>query len=434
MPDVSREPGRLKVGLVHWALPPTIGGVETHLADYMQLLKDRGVDVVAFTGERAPRRKLMRLGRVEVHRSLSLSGRGTSKDGWWHVMRLTWWFRHKCRKHGIEVIHGHNLHNFSTAPAVALNKVCAEQRIALHHTFHNYWADASKFAENVIEWETWSNSDFVAEQCLAYGGKPPATRYLGTRPDRFANKRKPFESRDIKATALEDAPVILQPARLLPWKGALSSVEMLANLHEDGYRVRLILTDTSKFIDWYRERDSLRSQLTRLIKQQGLTEWVTFRSASYWEMPKLYEDADIVINPSHEEPLGLVALEAMAAARPVVVTNSGGMAETVMRSTGSLIADDAQIVNHLYAAVKAYLDDTELAVKAGYEGRAHIEANFNMDDYADEMVVAYQKSREDLPRGEAKQQKHQRSAEPEVDIGAGAEAPLESIVMEAASR
>jgi glycosyltransferase involved in cell wall biosynthesis len=44
---------------------------------------------------------------------------------------------------------------------------------------------------------------------------------------------------------------------------------------------------------------------------------------------KLYKVADVVLCPSLYEPFGIVALEAMAACSPVVVTDTGGMSEVV---------------------------------------------------------------------------------------------------------
>ncbi len=57
-------------------------------------------------------------------------------------------------------------------------------------------------------------------------------------------------------------------------------------------------------------------------------------------MPRLYSDADIDIYPTlGEEPYGLVPLEAMSCARPIVASLSGGIAETVVDNiTGFTVA------------------------------------------------------------------------------------------------
>jgi glycosyltransferase involved in cell wall biosynthesis len=56
------------------------------------------------------------------------------------------------------------------------------------------------------------------------------------------------------------------------------------------------------------------------------------------DAPKIVQAFDIVAAPSHVEPLGLAALEGMAAGRPVVGSRVGGIPETVVDGeTGYLV-------------------------------------------------------------------------------------------------
>jgi glycosyltransferase involved in cell wall biosynthesis len=385
--------GGLTVGLVHWALPPTIGGVESHLADYIRLLTQRGVEVVVLTGERKPLQQLADLAEIHSNPLLRLAGGGeVPDDGPECIDELTTWFGQVLAGSGVDVVHAHNLHYFSSAPATALNEVCWKLDIARHHTFHNYWADGAHVAGLIENWEgRWANSEFVAGLCDdGYLGSRPRTRYMGIDPDRFIRRRKPFEGRDPTTDNPALAPLILQPARLLRWKGPMTSVRMLRLLHDNDYRARLLITDTSQFIDWDDERKALRAELNDQIDELKLSRWVEFSDDVFYAgMPELYDEADIVINPSHGEPLGLVALEAMAAARPVVVTDSGGMTETFDQRTGAVVADDRSLAENLFEAVRGFLDDPRSAVRSGRRGRRHVVKNFHMNVYVDAMLDAY---------------------------------------------
>jgi glycosyltransferase involved in cell wall biosynthesis len=395
----------LTVAVLHWALPPTVGGVESHLADYIRLLHGRGVKVVAFTGTR-PSREVRKYATVETHPLLHLDGSSTAPvDTPERVAELTAWMERSVRKHGINVVHGHNLHRFSGAPAMAVNALAPKYLLVRQHTFHNYWRDA-QFADLLVDWDgRWANSDFVARKCgEQYSGKIPEKHIFGVDVDRFRCSRVPFQDRDLNARSPKNAPVILQPARLLRWKGPLESVHMLSRLHRAGYPARLVLTDSPSLIDWDGERAALRGDLTRLIRELRLTEWVSFvGDARYQDMPRLYDDADIVINPSRDEPLGLVPLEAMAASRPVVATYSGGMKETVNRKVGTLIdygREEKDTAYNLFRAVRTLLNNPAKAVLHGEAGYEHVAQNFQMKSYVDKMLREYRDVRRQPRRDE----------------------------------
>jgi len=91
----------------------------------------------------------------------------------------------------------------------------------------------------------------------------------------------------------------------------------------------------------------------------------------------LYAATDIVVVPSiWQEPFGLVAVEAMAHARPVVASAVGGLADIVRHGeTGYLIPpnDPGALAAHL----ELLLDDGDLRSRLGAEGRRVAEAEYD---------------------------------------------------------
>jgi D-inositol-3-phosphate glycosyltransferase len=88
-------------------------------------------------------------------------------------------------------------------------------------------------------------------------------------------------------------------------------------------RVQIIGGDVSETLDVLgTQLDRLR-ELARELGVQDQVEFLGSRRQS--ELPTYYGAADVVVMPSYSESFGMVALEAMACARPVVASRVGGL-------------------------------------------------------------------------------------------------------------
>jgi glycosyltransferase involved in cell wall biosynthesis len=93
---------------------------------------------------------------------------------------------------------------------------------------------------------------------------------------------------------------------------------------------------------------------------------------------------DVFVLPSRAEGLGVAALEAMAAARPLVVSAVGGLAEAVVdERTGLLVAPGDAVA--LGAALERLLHEPALRARLGAAGPARVAEGF----LAEQMVAAY---------------------------------------------
>lgn len=99
--------------------------------------------------------------------------------------------------------------------------------------------------------------------------------------------------------------------------------------------------------------------------------------------------SQMVVVPSIEEPLGLMALEAMTVGTPVVSTDSGGLAEIVQDGkTGlSVAANDTQ---SLTDAIVRLAGDPKLASQLVVGGKSFVEENFAPEPLVDQVQMVYQ--------------------------------------------
>ncbi|MFJ2833413.1 glycosyltransferase family 4 protein [Streptomyces sp. NPDC087263] len=405
-PDEEAGSGqKLHIGLVHWSFPPVVGGVETHLWDYSKALAGLGHRVTVFTGSVGAHQPC---DGVRVIRNERLDLSAGYEDNEQTLKELREWFHDELTASGnpIRLVHGHNLHHFSSAPARALKALQSELNLVLLHTYHSIWrTDADeRIARDCAVWDVHhAVSDFLVSECSEVLGKgtkharPEVKRtYLGV--DTRLYKHIP---------EVEDEPgpypVVLLPARLIPNKGATVAILMLKDLVERArgctgkpasLRPRLVLTDPFDTVDFHGERGQFRGELSKLVEACGLTEGpgqdVEFRPAGIEDMRKLYEEATVVVYPSRfKEPMGLAPLEAMCAGRPVVATGVGGLGE----GGSTLVAlekGEEKLASRFADEVWPLLTEPSLAREVGCMAREHVRDRFDLGRaYVEPMLAEY---------------------------------------------
>jgi glycosyltransferase involved in cell wall biosynthesis len=127
------------------------------------------------------------------------------------------------------------------------------------------------------------------------------------------------------------------------------------------------------------ERGSLEAQAKRL----GLSERVLFLGRRE-DVPNLLAACDVFVLASRREGLGVSALEAMAARRPVVATRVGGLAEAVVDERTGLLVPPSD-PRPLARAVDRLAADPQLCLRLGDAGPSRVSEGF----LAAQMVDAY---------------------------------------------
>jgi glycosyltransferase involved in cell wall biosynthesis len=163
----------------------------------------------------------------------------------------------------------------------------------------------------------------------------------------------------------EEDSVIGTVGKLHRGKGVYELLRAGAALAE-GRPIRLL------FVGDGPEREGIRQEAERL----GIRERVIVTGIRQ-DVERLYAAMDVFALPSTcDEAFGMVIIEAMAMARPVVATMVGGIPELISPWENGLLVPPGD-VPALREAITAYLDDRSLAEKTALRGRRTAEASFS---------------------------------------------------------
>ncbi|MBI2636962.1 MAG: glycosyltransferase family 4 protein [Parcubacteria group bacterium] len=108
------------------------------------------------------------------------------------------------------------------------------------------------------------------------------------------------------------------------------------------------------------------------------------------KLKKLYARADVIIAPSViDEALGLVILEAMYYAKPVIATRKGGIPLAVKENETGLFVKPRNSTD-IAEKVNALFTDPEKAKRLGENAKRVVEERFTWDIIAERFITIYQ--------------------------------------------
>jgi len=133
---------------------------------------------------------------------------------------------------------------------------------------------------------------------------------------------------------------------------------------------------------------SQRAKLEHLAEDLGISSNVIFMGYRN-DVPKILSVMDVFVLPSLYEGLPNALLEAMAACRPVVATQVGGIAEVVADGeTGILVPP--RDPGALAGAICVLLEDRERAREMGIAGRKQVERLFSVEKMVAKTEALYE--------------------------------------------
>lgn len=168
---------------------------------------------------------------------------------------------------------------------------------------------------------------------------------------------------------------VLMIGRINAWKGQDLLIEALALLPADR-RGRIVVRVLGDVFETAPFLDRLRSQ----VAEAGLAGQVEFKGF-HADPDADYAWSDLVVVPSREpEPFGLVAIEAMSHAKPVIVAGHGGLVEIVLDGEHGwhFTPNDA---GSLAAMLVRAQDEADSLSPLGLAARERVRAMFTRDTF-----------------------------------------------------
>ena len=107
------------------------------------------------------------------------------------------------------------------------------------------------------------------------------------------------------------------------------------------------------------------------------------------DVGSIYSIMDVCVHASIEpEPFGLVIIEAMANAVPVIASDLGAPKEIITDSVNGYLVNP-ESSEKLAERIISLLSDDELRNRIGSKGREHVRENYQVDKYARSVEKIY---------------------------------------------
>jgi glycosyltransferase involved in cell wall biosynthesis len=325
----------LTVMMLSWEFPPrVIGGISPHVYFLSKNLAKQGVKVYVVTCDfpNTPAHEV--IDGVEVYRIDSYKNPAPDFASWVYLMNLNMQKETAAltRKIGekIDVFHAHDWlvadagiglkHVFRKPLLVTMHSTEMGRRDGLHTTTEKMIHETEAW----LTYEAWRVvccSDYMINHVKWAFGLPPDKLVMvpnGVNTQCYIDADADINGFRSKF-ALPQEKIVLFVGRLVYEKGVHILINAVPKVLEK-VNAKFIIVGSGY----------MKEQLLNIVRSMGLEHKVFFEGfVDEQTLLKLQKCADVSVVPSLFEPFGIVALEAMAAKSPVVVSDTGGLSEIV---------------------------------------------------------------------------------------------------------
>ncbi|WP_034629028.1 glycosyltransferase family 4 protein [Desulfotruncus alcoholivorax] len=383
----------MRVAMFSWEFPPKkVGGLAQHVYDLTRDLACQGMEIHLFTLGEPGLPEYERVNGIFVYRVIPYNVSSPDFTTW--VSQLNVAMLEKAipvfsENNDFQILHAHDW-----LVAYTVRALKHAYRIPLIATIHateygrNYGLhnDIQKHISDVEWWlcyESWRViccSQYMKGE-LKYVFQIPDDKLViipnGVDTDNFIQKNNNISRNNYAA---QDEKIVFFVGRLVREKGVQVLLDAIPMILEQVPNTKFIIAGKGPY------QGELQSQASRL----GISNKIFFTGyIDEYTRNTLYSWSDVAVFPSLYEPFGIVALEAMAAKTPVVVSDTGGLSE---------------IVQHRYDGLKAYpgnprsladmilliLKNPQQAQQLQNNAYQKVKQKFNWQDIAAKTIEVYQ--------------------------------------------
>jgi glycogen(starch) synthase len=357
--------------VLFWTLSfwPNIGGIEVLAAKLVPALRDRGHEFLVVAPKSAPESPdEARYHGIPIHR-FSFQNT-TTAIGIDHIVALRQKIAQLKRAFSPELVHINGV-----GPTDFFHQTTNHAHKApLLVTLHGEWNSQA----DAIVGRTLREADWVA-------GCSAAVLNRGRRlaPEIEARSSIVYNGLEIRALAPEplpfDPPRILCLGRLSPEKGMDVALAAFVSILERFSNARLIIAGDGPS-HWELQQQAAAHGIDHAVDLIG---WVAPD-----QVPSLINGSTIVLMPSRQDSMPLVALEASLMARPIVATRVGGLPEVVAHEETGLLVEKENS-RALARAVVSLLSHPEVAARMGDSARARAQRLFGWERHVNAYDALY---------------------------------------------
>ncbi len=327
-------PDELRVMMLTWEFPPRIiGGISPHVYYLSRSLAKNGVKVYIVTCDFPSAPQHETLDGVEVYRVDSYKNPSPDFASWVYLMNMNMQKEAASIVKELGEVDIFHAHDWLVANAgIGLKHVFRRPLLATIHSTEYGRRNGihSDYEKMIHETEAWLTYEAWRVICCSNYMVSHAKWVFGLPEDKLVMipngvDAKEYEKSDIdlnqfrRRFALPEEKIVLFVGRLVYEKG----IHVLINAVP-----KVLEKVDAKFV--IVGNGYMQQSLSEHIRNMGLAHKVMFTGfVDDRTLRNLQKCADVSVVPSLFEPFGIVALEAMAAKSPVVVSDTGGLSEIV---------------------------------------------------------------------------------------------------------